>query len=51
MYMPAQMQLKPVKMVEIEPESDVPADVVSDYDVGLAADGVSLHVGRDWPEA
>ena len=25
MYMPAQIQLKTVKMVEIEPESDVPA--------------------------
>ena len=25
MYMPAQIRLKPVKMVEIEPESDVPS--------------------------
>jgi hypothetical protein len=28
-----------------------PADVVSDYNVGLAVDGVSLHVSIDWPEA
>jgi hypothetical protein len=28
-----------------------PADVVSDYGVGLAADGVRLHVCRYWPEA
>ena len=27
MHMPAQIQLKPVKMVEIEPESDVPGTV------------------------
>ena len=37
MYMPAQIQLKMLKMVEIEPESDVPRDSTTKMAVDATA--------------